>query len=100
ESAIQRMRRAVAEYRVLGMTTNLRLFERLMADDQFRAGDLHTAFLDEFMSRSQARKTDQEALLASILAAAHTQAETPQISPDAASTPGGWRIESRRGLLR
>jgi acetyl-CoA carboxylase biotin carboxylase subunit len=100
ESAIQRMRRAVAEYRVLGMTTNLRLFESLMADDRFCVGDLHTAFLDEFMSRSRARKTDQEALLASILAAAHTQAETPQIVPEVASIPGGWRIESRRGLLR
>jgi acetyl/propionyl-CoA carboxylase alpha subunit len=78
----------------------LRLFESLMADDRFRAGDLHTGFLDEFMSRSQARKADQEALLASILAAAHTEAETPQMVPEAASTPGGWRTESRRGLLR
>jgi acetyl-CoA carboxylase biotin carboxylase subunit len=99
ESAIQRMGRAVAEYRIAGMTTNLQLFQRLMADDHFRAGDLHTGFLDEFMGRSRIRETDQDRLLASILAAAHTQTERPQIVPEVPSTSGAWRIEGRRGLL-
>jgi hypothetical protein len=70
-----------------------------MADDQFRAGGLHTGFLDEFMGRSRIRETDQDRLLASILAAAHTQTERPQIVPEVPSTSGAWRIEGRRGLL-
>lgn len=100
ESAIQRMRRAVSEYRIAGMTTNLQLFERLMADDHFRSGDLQTGFLDEFAKRSQRRETDQDGLLASILAAAHTQPETQHAVPDAAPASGSWRTEARRGLLR
>jgi acetyl-CoA carboxylase, biotin carboxylase subunit len=100
ELAIQRMRRAVSEYRIIGMTTNLGLFEELMADDHFRAGDLHTAFLDEFMNRSRAGQADQDQLLASILAAAYTETEKPQVVPEIPSTPHAWRIEARRGLLR
>ncbi|MBV9612810.1 MAG: acetyl-CoA carboxylase biotin carboxylase subunit, partial [Acidobacteriaceae bacterium] len=49
EVSIQRMRRALAEYRVLGITTNLPLFERIMVDPQFIGGALHTGFLDQFM---------------------------------------------------
>jgi acetyl-CoA carboxylase, biotin carboxylase subunit len=100
DSAIQRIRRAVSEYRIVGMTTNLGLFEKVMADEHFRAGDLHTAFLDEFMSHSRSRHPDQDELLASILAAAHTETESPQVVPETPSTPGPWRIEARRGLLR
>jgi acetyl-CoA carboxylase, biotin carboxylase subunit len=100
ESAIQRMRRAVAEYRIAGMTTNLQLFERLTLNEHFRAGDLHTGFLDEFMGSSRFRETDESRLLASILAAAHTQTEKPQLAADAPSTSGAWRVEARRGLLR
>jgi acetyl-CoA carboxylase biotin carboxylase subunit len=100
ESAIQRMRRAVGEYRIIGMTTNLHLIEALMADDHFRAGDLHTAFLDEFMNRSKGHEADKDELLASILAAAHTETKNPQIVPETPFTPGTWRIEARRGLLR
>ncbi|MGI8958636.1 MAG: acetyl-CoA carboxylase biotin carboxylase subunit [Bryobacteraceae bacterium] len=99
ESAIQRMRRAVGEYRIIGMTTNLGLFKKLMADDRFLIGDLHTAFLDEFMGRSRTRETDQGELLASILAAAHTGTGKSQVIPETPS-PGAWRIEGRRGLLR
>ena len=100
ESAIQRMRRAVAEYRIIGMTTNLRLFERLMADDQFIAGNLNTAFLDEFMNRLPAPETHEDGLVAAILAAAHSRAESAPVSPEALPTTALWRIEGRRGLLR
>jgi acetyl-CoA carboxylase, biotin carboxylase subunit len=99
QTAIQRMRRAVAEYRIAGMTTNLQLFERLMADHHFRAGNLHTGFLDEFMSRSQKCETDEDRLLASILAAAHAEPERPRVVSEAPSSSGAWRVEGRRGLL-
>ncbi len=100
ESAIQRMRRAVGEYRVIGVTTNLPLFERLMENDRFRHGDLDTAFLEEFMRGSQPAQADNEALLAGILSAAHAEPEVPRTTSEADSTSGIWRTEARRGLLR
>jgi acetyl-CoA carboxylase biotin carboxylase subunit len=97
---IERMRRAVQEYRVLGVTTNLGLFARLMADERWQKGDLHTGFLDDFMSRSAPVEPDSVALVASVLAAAQT---APQRRPAAIESDNGisqWRAEGRRGLLR
>jgi acetyl-CoA carboxylase biotin carboxylase subunit len=98
--AIQRMRRAIAEYRVLGVTTNLRLFERVMRDERFSAGDLDTGFLEGFMRRSEAENGDRTALIAAMLAAAQSVAEQPQTFREAAEPPSSWRVEGRRGLLR
>ncbi|MBV9611636.1 MAG: acetyl-CoA carboxylase biotin carboxylase subunit, partial [Acidobacteriaceae bacterium] len=100
EVSIQRMRRALAEYRVLGITTNLPLFERIMADPQFIGGALHTGFLDQFMQRSVTASADDTALIASMLAAAQngfTRREHNERPTQAASA---WRSEGRRGLLR
>jgi len=100
ELAIQRMHRAVSEYRVLGITSNIGLFERLMLDRQWQAGDLHTAFLEEFMQRSRDPEEDAGALVASVLAAA--QAQPQQQSAEQSSSPSGslWRSQGRRALRR
>ena len=46
EDATARMLRALSEYRVSGIQTNLSFFERILKDPRFREGDLHTGFLD------------------------------------------------------
>ncbi|HEX7360829.1 MAG TPA: acetyl-CoA carboxylase biotin carboxylase subunit [Bryobacteraceae bacterium] len=100
-AAIRRMRRAVSEYRVLGVTTNLSLFEKLMSDERFLAGDLDTGFLSEFMRRISPKESNPEALTASILAAANAgRSSAPQQRRDregADETP--WRLQTRAGLL-
>ena len=99
--AIQRMRRAVSEYRVLGVTTNLPLFERLMTDESFLAGDLHTAFLDAFMQRDKPREADRGAFIASMLAAASSgERDSATAPPETSLGAGNWRAEGRRGLMR
>jgi acetyl-CoA carboxylase biotin carboxylase subunit len=102
-SAIERMRRAVSEFSVLGITTNLTLFEKLMADERFRAGDLHTAFLPAFLDRVRSQPKDSDALLVSILAAAHASCENSHNStqPDRnRKAVAPWRLQARIGLLR
>jgi acetyl-CoA carboxylase biotin carboxylase subunit len=99
-SAIDRMRRAIGEYRIVGITTNLPLFNALMNDPQFIAGQLHTAFLDDFIERREKIETGKPALLAGILAA--VQAENSRERPPAqekSASSNGWRREARRGLL-
>jgi acetyl-CoA carboxylase biotin carboxylase subunit len=44
--AIRRMRRAVSEYRVLGIKTTLPFFERLLRHPGFVGGDYDTSFVD------------------------------------------------------
>jgi pyruvate carboxylase len=47
DTAARRARRALAEFRVRGVRTNVRFLQGLLADEDFLAGDLSTAFIDE-----------------------------------------------------
>lgn len=47
EETIRRMRRALDEYRLDGIVTNIPFLRRLMDHPDFVAGDMHTGFLDE-----------------------------------------------------
>ncbi|KAF5064480.1 hypothetical protein DSECCO2_284040 [anaerobic digester metagenome] len=47
EEAIQRMRRAIYEYVILGVKTTLPLHYAIMHNAHFIAGDTHTHFLQE-----------------------------------------------------
>jgi acetyl-CoA carboxylase biotin carboxylase subunit len=97
--AIERMRRALHEYRVSGIVTNLPLFERLMTDSRFATGTLHTGFLDEFM-KGFSKPVDPSALAASVLAAAHVRQQQTESAEDIQQPVSGWRVDGRRGLLR
>lgn len=101
EIAIERMRRALAEYRVGGITTNLALFETIMNDATFRAGQLDTGFLDRFMRNWKAPEMPENAVLASVLAAASNESKLAQSKVAAApSMPSAWRANAIRGLLQ
>src|SRR6266480_479634 len=60
EDAIERMSRALGEYHVAGIRTNLALFRRLLADPFFREGRLDTGFIDAFLARSAPAAADVE----------------------------------------
>ncbi len=98
DSAIARMRRALAEYRVLGITTNLRMFSRLMMDEAWRAGELHTGLLDEFQKRQTPEPPEPHARLAAMLAVVQAGRKQPAKAPE--NGRSAWQVEARRGLLR
>ena len=97
DAAIDRMRRAVSEYRVLGITTNLSLFREIMRDEKWMAGELDTGFLDRFMSSQPALAEDSDARLAAVLACASI---APKQQPEVVSAAGVWLSQARKGLLR
>jgi len=100
-AAIERMRRAVSEYRVLGITTNLGLFHRITQDPTFQSGELHTGFLDEFKLREDASPQSSSEWLAAILAAAHIQGETPALAVAQPHANGSaWRQFARQESIR
>jgi acetyl-CoA carboxylase, biotin carboxylase subunit len=49
--AVARMRRAIQEYRIEGIKTNLNFFAELLRDPEFVAGKLSTGFIEEFQKR-------------------------------------------------
>jgi acetyl-CoA carboxylase biotin carboxylase subunit len=101
EAAIARMQRAVNEFRVLGITTNLSLFSELMADPNWIAGDLHTGFLEEFMRRRPQPEAASDHLLAAVLAAAaHNAKAAPVAAASVETSASAWLTQARAGLLR
>ena len=47
EGAIDRMRRALREFRIRGVATNIAFLERLVGDEAFRHGQVTTRFIDD-----------------------------------------------------
>jgi pyruvate carboxylase len=47
DAAVVRARRALAEFRIRGVSTNIPFLQAVLADDAFVAGDVSTAFIEE-----------------------------------------------------
>lgn len=101
EGAVARMKRALAEYYVAGIKTNVTFFRQILDDPEFRAGHLHTGFIDEFFRR-QTRDTgfpDQEhAAYAALSAALFGMRSTPA-APQTAAPVSRWLSEGRSGSM-
>jgi acetyl-CoA carboxylase biotin carboxylase subunit len=98
EHTIERLLRALHEYHVGGIETNIPLFRKILDDRAFRHGDLHTGYLDEFLKGVDwASKAPAElAGIAAAIAARRRSAETA--TPPA--TASRWLAEGRADLLR
>ena len=72
-AAIGRMLRALQEYSIAGIQTNLDFFRELLNDECFVQARLHTGFLDEFMKRRRASEAPEPELewIAAVVAASH-----------------------------
>ena len=55
DHAIDRMRRALGEYIIRGIKTTIPLHLKILADADFAAGNINTAFLDRFNPVKPAR---------------------------------------------
>ncbi len=49
QQAISRLARALQEYFVAGIKTNLGLFRRILADEDFRSGKIDTGYLERLL---------------------------------------------------
>jgi acetyl-CoA carboxylase biotin carboxylase subunit len=99
EHAIARMERALDEYHVGGIESNLGLFRTILGDAAFRAGDLDTGYLDRLLRESSiVRKAPKE--LAPIAALAISRALRKDTVAPAETAPSRWLSEGRRDLLR
>ena len=99
EAAIARMSRALDEYHIAGIRTNLSFFRRVLQDPVFREGKLDTGFIDSFLSRSQpvaAPDIELRAVVA-LVAAVHGRAPAAEQAETSATR---WRSEGREQLLR
>ena len=106
DEAIARLRRALDEYEVAGITTTLPFFREVVDDEEFIAGRLDTGFITGFNARLNERRAgpveppQEELDLAAIAAAIHYsrhQQQTPFVQP---SANGRWKAAARAAGLR
>ncbi|NCF65968.1 MAG: acetyl-CoA carboxylase biotin carboxylase subunit [Chloroflexi bacterium] len=99
--AVLRMRRALEEYRISGVKTNIPFHQHMMDSHRFLSGQFHTKFVEERFSMSD--REAPHALEAAILAtlAAHEQSQRAgQIVDSGSREESNWKWYSRWDRLR
>jgi acetyl-CoA carboxylase, biotin carboxylase subunit len=69
KQAIARLRRALDEYFVGGIVTNLCLFGRILSDTDFEAGEFDTGFLDRLLAKRASDLPEEQTPVAALAAA-------------------------------
>ncbi|OFV98352.1 MAG: acetyl-CoA carboxylase biotin carboxylase subunit [Acidobacteria bacterium RIFCSPLOWO2_12_FULL_54_10] len=114
EEAIHRMKRAIGEYYVGGIKTNLSLFQTILRFPDFLEGRLDTGLIDRLLALEDALKipsgeTGVEALdpylwsaaaMAAVLHEASQQSNGRKNSSLPAPAPSAWKLDGRRSLAR
>ncbi len=97
QEAIQRMRRALREFKIVGVSTNIPFHLQVMEDAHFQTGKLDTGFVDKHFQPRQENGLDEErvALLAAALLA-HRQRRGSRPPRRGAGPLSGWRLRGRR----
>lgn len=101
DEAVGRMRRALSEYRVEGIKTNIPFFLELLDDPDFQEADLDTGYLDRWMKSHRPRSTTEtEKRDFAVLAAALFHARRADSSQPDGPALNAWKLDARRRSLR
>jgi acetyl-CoA carboxylase biotin carboxylase subunit len=105
EESLARLRRALDEYVLSGIKTNVNLFRRILVEPEFVRGEVHTRWLDELMesrlaATAQAVADDESSAApdAAFIAAAfwHHRQEAPAKHALRQETGSRWKLEGRQ----
>ncbi len=93
DAAVQRMRRALSEFVLLGVRNNIEFLHRVISHEEFRAGKIDTGFLARHADLVKAPSTGipAAALVAASLSPSKTSATGNPAFTDVWSS-GAWRI--------
>jgi acetyl-CoA carboxylase biotin carboxylase subunit len=101
-TAIQRLQRALEEYTITGVETNLALFREILEDPEFRAGNISTGFVADFLARRKPRAEAGEQLKLAVALAAAADAQ-PRLLTGAdqnRNVDSRWLTQGRGRFLR
>jgi len=99
EHAIERMLRALGEYHVGGIRTNIPLFQSILNDPDFRAGELHTGYLDALL-KTLSWADAAPAELAQVAALVASKLTPVSDAPPVVAGHSKWVEAGRERLLR
>ena len=102
DEARVRMIRALDEYHVVGIKTNLAFFRQLLEDVHVRRAELHTGLVDEFLSRRprSEKDTELEAVAALVAQAFLTARVSATKTSNGRNAVTAWRLAGRDELLQ
>jgi acetyl-CoA carboxylase, biotin carboxylase subunit len=102
QEAIARMRRALREYRIEGIKSNISFFLEILGAPDFESGDFDTGFIDQWLqNRSrQPAPPDADRDLAAIAAALFHSGRTTAAPQASRSPQSAWKQDGRRRGLR
>ena len=101
EEAMARLRRALGEYEIQGIRTNIPFFRRVLEHPDFVAGRLDTGFIDRVLAAGlmeeepPAEEEERVALLAALL---HVERNGRCETGDAPCASSGWKQAGRARL--
>jgi acetyl-CoA carboxylase biotin carboxylase subunit len=102
DEAILRMRRALREYQLEGIKTNISFFLEILQDQDFMKGDFDTGFIDRWLKNRKGEppipRTERE--LAAIAAALFHSQRTPASPQQTKEIESRWKLDGRRRGLR
>jgi acetyl-CoA carboxylase biotin carboxylase subunit len=100
KQAIERMVRALGEYYVAGIKTNIPLLRLILNDPSFRRGDLHTGYLDEMLKTPPDWDAQPSPELPAIAALVASR-QVPDVPPEPVhENPSRWLTSGREDLMR
>ena len=99
--AVLRMRRALEEYRIMGVKTNIPFHQHMMESHRFLSGQFDTKFVEDRFSMDdrEAPHALEAALLATLAAHEQSQRAAQIVAPGARDT-SNWKWYSRWERLR
>lgn len=100
DAAIDRMQRALLELQIEGVETSREFHLRMMADDEFRRGDITIQWLEAKLPELSTRKPPAHEVRAAVIAAAlmaerDRKTVKPSISMPARDVPSAWQRAAR-----
>jgi acetyl-CoA carboxylase biotin carboxylase subunit len=100
--AIQRMLRALNEYHIGGIQTNLAFFQEILNQSDFISGDFDTGYIDRWLKhRSASAGLSQTDLDLAVVAAAMFDVATEPAQNTSAAQRSAWKVAARlRGMRR
>src|SRR3989449_5818379 len=102
DEAIRRMQRALREYHVEGIKTNIGFFVEILQYPDFLKGDFDTGFIDRWLaSRThQTKITQDERAVAAVAVALFRSQQTPGPTASEGQTTKAWEGDGRRPVVQ
>jgi acetyl-CoA carboxylase biotin carboxylase subunit len=107
DEAIQRMKRALSEYRILGVATSIPFHLKVMDNPNFRKGEIHTHFIEDEFEKDKSKQPEEKSELAKAVAVfsalldyEEKKHHKPVISSQGKSRENPWKMAGRKMGLR